>query len=294
MNDIVRSSSYFKFILYADDTSLFSLPAVLDTSVNVNIELAKVSKWLSENRLSLNVDKTKSMMFRNINKHVVFPQLEINGSKIEFVDKFKFLGFIVDEHLSWKHHIDHIHKKVMSAVGILYRMKHFLPVSVKLMIYNALVHSYLNSGIILWGHKSSAERSKLVIAQKKCVRSILCLGFNAHTSVHFKSLRILKLKDMLTVARVRFYCKHKSGDLPFYLQSLSFSLNSDVHSYNTIHRNDIHSVHGHQDCLRKVIPPIIKDLPNAVKRIVDLITPEVKFALSRISTLMKTHFFSTY
>ena len=57
------SSTLFKFLMYADDTNLYcSLNNSLQ-DVTLNIKLGKVSKWLACNKLSLNVNKTKFMIF---------------------------------------------------------------------------------------------------------------------------------------------------------------------------------------------------------------------------------------
>ena len=64
MNDISNSSNLFKFILFADDTNLFStIEYTLPThtsNVNelLNNELANIYEWLTANRLSLNLTKT--------------------------------------------------------------------------------------------------------------------------------------------------------------------------------------------------------------------------------------------
>ena len=70
MNDIPQDSSFFDFILFADDTSLKSfintkLPNISKSqiSISINAELDKVNDWLAVNKLSLNVKKTKFMVF---------------------------------------------------------------------------------------------------------------------------------------------------------------------------------------------------------------------------------------
>ena len=66
MNDFHRSSSILSFILFADDSNLFfSHPdphALLNT---VNAELINVTEWIKANKLSLNLLKTKYMLFSN-------------------------------------------------------------------------------------------------------------------------------------------------------------------------------------------------------------------------------------
>ena len=70
MNDMPQASSLFEFILYADDTTLFSaLDNVLSLDIPasselINRELSHVREWLIRNRLSINItEKTKYMLF---------------------------------------------------------------------------------------------------------------------------------------------------------------------------------------------------------------------------------------
>ena len=94
MNDIPFSSKYFDFILFADDTSLKSFMNIHTPTFSkqylsntINAELAKVHDWLAVNKLSLNVKKTKFMVFhtrqRNIQLHI--PELKIGDKVIERV-----------------------------------------------------------------------------------------------------------------------------------------------------------------------------------------------------------------
>ena len=58
-------------VLIADDTNSFDtnndLKALID---DVNAELVKVINWLNANKLSLNIDKTHFILFRNKGKKV--------------------------------------------------------------------------------------------------------------------------------------------------------------------------------------------------------------------------------
>ena len=95
MNDIPYCTKYFNFILYADDTTLSNTIQIPSMSpLNINDELAKVYDWLAVNKLSLNVKKTKYIIFHAINKKSedVVPDLEINGIPLERVKSFNFLG----------------------------------------------------------------------------------------------------------------------------------------------------------------------------------------------------------
>ena len=68
MNGIPYCTKYFNFILYADDTTLSNTIQIASMSpLNMNNELAKVYDWLAVNKLSLNLKKTKYVLFHAIN-----------------------------------------------------------------------------------------------------------------------------------------------------------------------------------------------------------------------------------
>ena len=296
LNDIVHCSDFFDFILYADDTSLVSMPSMydLENSFKINAELSKVANWLSENRLSLNVKKTKCMILHNVNKTFTTPSLSINGVQLQFVTCFKFLGFYIDSTLSWKSHVDHIHKKCLSAVGVLNRLKNFIPYSVKMKIYMSLVHSYLTSGIILWGHTCTNNKSKLQVIQNKAIRAIMCLHSRTHVDPYLKEMGILKVVHLFESSHLRFYYKHKLQLLPIYLQSLNFSPNSNIHEHATRHSNDLHVIHCHRFSLLRLIPSCINNLPLIIRNRLSNLSPNYLYSFNSINNLLKEHLISSY
>ena len=71
INDFIKSSDTFNFILFADDSNLFLSHSNLSTLVDVvNRELELVSKWFRVNKLSLNIKKTNCMLFSNRSKEI--------------------------------------------------------------------------------------------------------------------------------------------------------------------------------------------------------------------------------
>ena len=62
INDLFRTSNKCKFIMYADDTTIYFNLEDFDpdnVSNEINNELEKITKWLQINKLSLNTQKTK-------------------------------------------------------------------------------------------------------------------------------------------------------------------------------------------------------------------------------------------
>ena len=74
------------------------------------MELIKLNKWFSVNKLSLNIRKTSYMLFgnRHVNDDI---QICIDMEDLEKVH-VTILGVYTDYRLNWKRHIDHIMNKV--------------------------------------------------------------------------------------------------------------------------------------------------------------------------------------
>ena len=72
-------------LMYADDTTLYCNLNQNTCAIVINNELDKISEWLSSNRLSLNVRKTKFMLFHTSHRNIDYPTLKINNSDIERV-----------------------------------------------------------------------------------------------------------------------------------------------------------------------------------------------------------------
>ena len=99
--DLCNASKLFKMIIYADDTTLYSTLDVFGNNIskNLNLKLTKVADWLKLNKLSINIKKSKFMVFHMPQKQVNIPNIEIENIKIEFADKFNFLGLTIHKHL---------------------------------------------------------------------------------------------------------------------------------------------------------------------------------------------------
>ena len=233
MNDIPNSNQAFWFVLYADDTTLFStieytLPIdSSDVNYLLNRELSLVHECLFLNKLSLNIKKTKFMLFHPYQKDVsnLVPVLKINQNEIERVDKFDFLGVTLGEHVNWKAHTD----KLSKYSGILNKLKNYLPPYILGTLYCSLVQSHLNYAILTWG----CSCNRLEKLQKRLIRIISRSKYNAHTESLLKQLELLKLSDLLELSALKFYFKCLHGSLPRFFYSFNIATQGTQHSHDT-------------------------------------------------------------
>ena len=97
INDLPNSCETFKYIMYADDTTLFTIIQLSNTcptkdiEYHLNSDLNKINEWLKINTLSLNVKKSKYIIHKLGNKQVNNLLLKIE-TVIERVQKCNLLG----------------------------------------------------------------------------------------------------------------------------------------------------------------------------------------------------------
>ena len=139
------------FIVYADDTTLFSAlvsPLSLDISASCelkNRDLSHVGEWLIRNRLSINISKTFHPRQKDIS-HVTL-ELTLNGDKIASITLI-FSGWLnTKKHISWKYHREMISDKILKHCGVLSRLKNYLLLFILRRIYFNMVHSLQNYGL---------------------------------------------------------------------------------------------------------------------------------------------------
>lgn len=239
INDLSCASNIFKTFTYADDSTLIYSPnRTLDshhTSTIINEELEKTNKWFLANKLSLNIKKTKFIIFHKRGSSTFDLSLEINRVKIERVKTMKFLGLTINENLNWEEHIKNITIKISRAIGVMNRLKSYLPTNILLTIYFALVHSHFNNHILLWGNTSES----IYKLQKKAVRIVSLAPKISHSTPFFKQLNILKVPDLYRLALLKFYYNYENKLLPSPLLNLPLFKNQDIHSYRTRNRHHL-------------------------------------------------------
>ena len=219
---------------FADDTNLLCShkdPKVLRKLMNDDLKLLFI--WLCANRLSLNVAKTEFIIFKPPRKQLRFRiTLRLNGKLLFESCKIKYLGLILDDKLTWKHHINELRKKLCRSIGVMYRLKRFCSENILKSIYFSLIHSYISYGLIVWSQASAIYTNKIKLIQKKALRIITNSDYLAHTKPLFKKLNILNFDDMIKHQFASIMWDQDHDLLPNSI-SCFFKPVSQIHGYNT-------------------------------------------------------------
>ena len=141
----------------------------------------------------------------------------INGSSIERVSEFDFLGLTMNEFMSWSSHAKKVSNKISRVLGIMNRMKHFLPSSALRLMYQSLVNCDLQFCLLAWGYEYN---NRVYNLQKKAVRIMTASKYNAHTEPLFKQLNIMKLEDSFSLQCLKFYHEFEGNSLPKYFADI--------------------------------------------------------------------------
>ena len=144
INDILNCSNKVKFLLYADDTTVYIQgDDICNMAQTLNLELNNISKWIAANKLTLNIKKTKYMVSSPLLTHPPDISIKVLHTELNEVNCFKFLGVLIDNKLRWTQHIDMIKSTISVLTGVLYNFGNYLGNTCPRQIYFSLIYPHL-------------------------------------------------------------------------------------------------------------------------------------------------------
>ena len=271
-NDLPEVIKRADGLLFADDTTIYYTSDSIDELLSIiNSELDSVTDWFRANKLSLNVSKTNFIIFQT--RHLPIPdysglEIKLCNVNIKQVTSVKFLGALIDHNLEWYVHTKHLEKKLSSALYILNRVKDILSDKLLRTLYYSLVYSHLNYASMLWTVTYDYNKDHLQILQNMCLRAITKSDSDATANPLFVKTKTLKIDDIGRLNILKLMYGYSKGTLPDPLMNL-FQQNRSIHSYNTRHANDPHTLpHKYQlmgECFLRKGPELWGKLSNDIK-----------------------------
>ena len=167
-HDCMAMHTSNSIIKFAEDTT------VVDLITNNNEKAYReggraLGVYCQENNLTLNVNKTKELIVDFRKQQREQPSIHIDGTVVERVGSFKFLGVHITDKLKWSTHTDSMVKKVQQNLFNLRRLKKFgLSPKTLTNFYRCTIESILSGCITAWYGHCSAHNCK---ALQRVVRS---------------------------------------------------------------------------------------------------------------------------
>lgn len=150
--------------------------------------MERVSDWLVDNKLSLHLGKTESMLFGskpNLKKESCL-NISCNGSTIQHTDSVKYLGATLDQSLSFEKMS--VIKKANARLKFLYRKQKLLSLYTKKMLIMSLIQCHFDYACSIWYYGIAQNlKNRLQVTQNKIIRFVLRLDQRSHIYTEYFS-----------------------------------------------------------------------------------------------------------
>ena len=224
INDLTTIADYATVRMYADDTNMtFTACSIPELQHDMNIDLQFLQNWLIANRLTLNVLKTEFMLVGSRQRVATLTQeldLSINGISLKRVNSSKCLGVEIDEFFTWDAHVTSVSQKVSSGIGVIKKIKPFVPTSNLISVYQSSVEPYLDYCSVVWDDISDQLTDKLQILQNRAARVITGADYRMHTNELLTKLGWSSLKEKRNKQKAHMMFKIMNGMAPAYLKDI--------------------------------------------------------------------------
>ncbi|KAG8286335.1 uncharacterized protein LOC124369675 [Homalodisca vitripennis] len=207
--------------MYADDTTLLLTgSSAEELAIDSYTALNMAYQYCHSNDLVVNMTKTKQLAFgRRRDEIAALPEVDMQP-------KATFLGVTIDETLSWTQHVDNLCRKLNTSLFVIKRIYHISDLITAKTTYYALFESHLRYSIAIWGGTTVTNLQRLLLIQKKVIRTLKGLGPKESCREGFKDLRILTIVALYIQEVIMFA---DMNELP---------RGTDVHQYNTRHADN--------------------------------------------------------
>lgn len=237
INDLLKLNFIGQLLLYADDAVLIyalDAPEAIQHAMQHDADL--LHEWLCRNVLSVNTVKTCYMTFgraRNI------PDLNviIDGTEINRVNKFKYLGLVIDDDLTFNKHVNHIKKQITPFISLMWRKGKYIPVDKRKQLYFAYVQSHLLYMLPIYGDCARYKLNELQTLQNRCIKAVYRLDRYTSTT-YLYSTSLLPVIELAKAERI--VCIHKLV-CSLTKHNFRFSTNADVHGRTLRRGSRIHN-----------------------------------------------------
>lgn len=160
-----------RIAIYADNT-VFYLRSnnPQNTLTLVREDLLKYYDWCRFNKLSLNIGKTKSLVFSCKVKEERFDKLYLANTFIERVPSYTYLSLILDRKLNYHAHFKKVMATVQDKVYLLSKLRRYIPCFAATIMYKSHLLSYIDYRALFLCGLPINMLQKLQRIQNKCLR----------------------------------------------------------------------------------------------------------------------------
>uniref|UniRef100_A0A674BCQ0 Reverse transcriptase domain-containing protein n=1 Tax=Salmo trutta TaxID=8032 RepID=A0A674BCQ0_SALTR len=223
INDVALAAGESLIHLYADDTILYTSGPSLDTVLTtLQTSFNAIQLSFRGLQLLLNTSKTKCMLFNRSLPAPARPSsiTSLDGSNLEFVDNYKYLGVWLDCKLSFQTHINHLQSKVKSRIGFLFHNKASFTHAAKHTLVKLTILPILDFGDVIYKLASNTLLNKLDAVYHSAIRFVTKAPYTTHHCDLYALVGWPSLHNRRQTHWLQVIYKTLLGKVPPYLRSL--------------------------------------------------------------------------
>ena len=139
---------------------------------------------------------------------------------VQRVNSSKCLGVEIDDFSTWEAHIASVFKKVSSGIGVIKKIKPFVPNSNLTSVYQSIVEPYSDYCSVVWDDISDQLTDKLQILQNCAAGVIKGADYQMPISKLLSKLGWSSLKDKRDKQKALMTFRIMNGMTPAYLEDI--------------------------------------------------------------------------
>ena len=294
INDLPICCPEGKTRLFADDTTIiYHSNNINDIISKGKIIMTQLTNWFKANKLTLNADKSSFTIFRSSKK--IIPNLP---DKIKFLNHeitrtshIKFLGVIIDENLTWIHHINEVCNKLKRYFHIFYNIRHLLGKNNIKTLYYALIYSRIKYGISVYGQACYNKLKRIQFIQNQLLKVLSGKKFRFPTDELHAEFELLTVKDITEQEILTFVHNFLSNKLPpvfnGYFETLASNHNRNTRNGNNLLKISSYPTNIAASSIKIQGAKLWNKLDNSLKNIPKAKNFKAKFKNSCIKRLAK-------
>ena len=225
--------------LFADDTCLFSVVKdPLISAISLNNDLFKIQQWAYQWKMTFNPDASKQaqeIIFSRKRSLIHHPPLSFNGSIVQKSSLQKHLGVFLDEKLSFNHHLKFIIDKTTKGIGILRKLRHYIPRKSLLTIYKSFIRSHIDYADVIYDQPNNTTfTDKIESIQYNA--SLAITGAIRGTSKEklYQELGLEYLSSRRWLRRLSLFYNVLKNKSPHYMYQIIPMLNQNLNTRNRL------------------------------------------------------------
>ena len=213
-NDLIKILADADVVMFADDTVITVYGKYLDELIfRINRLAYLLFDWANFNRITINKEKTKFMVFTNRNYDDF--RVYVDNVSIDKVNSFCYLGINIDDKLKYTSHLTSLNGKLAKLSGISYKLGPKFDLHAARLFYYSFIYSILSYGIVVWGGiimEYNCDQTHRLI--RRILKNLFQRFFpDQDINNVYRNLKLLKLKDIYKFNLVQLYYNMKNNNV---------------------------------------------------------------------------------